>query len=148
MAANTVEHVKLFLPSQSKHYLPQLMSYVAILRHQAGSLPAAYTDELKSIPKKLAKFVSETLGPGSDSPLEFPSIPGLPIYETEDLPSCNQIPSTVLLSSTTGSVDRHPPSEVDTVSSGSLASGQHAGDKRRWDEVNLRLRTLYTYTSY
>lgn len=135
VAANTVEHVKLFLPSQTKHYLPQLMSYVAILRHQAGSLPAPYTDELKSIPKKLAKFVSETLEPGSDSPLEIPNIPSLPIFETEDLSSCKQISNTEPLDSTTSSLNRHPPLEVDTVSSGSLTSGQHAGDKRRWDEV-------------
>lgn len=136
MAANTVEHVKLFLPSQKNHYLPQLMSYVAILRHQAGSLPAAYTDELKSIPKKLAKFVGETFEPGSDLTLEIPSIPGLPIYEVEDLLSCKAIPCTVSLGSTTG-VNRHPHLEVDAASPGSLTPGQHAGDKRRWDEVIL-----------
>ncbi|KAF8425572.1 hypothetical protein EV426DRAFT_51766 [Tirmania nivea] len=90
VAVNTVEHVMLFLPPQTKYYLPQVMSYVAILRHQAGSLPAERADEVKASPKNIAKIIIEMSEKDVETALVTVDIPGLPIYEAASQSSTQQ----------------------------------------------------------
>lgn len=135
VSVNTVEHVKLFLPSRSSIHLPQLMSYVAILRHQAGTLPAAYNDELKTVPKDIAKIIikmSETFDSDVDDTLVTLDIPGLPIFETESRKSTQQplLPTALQNSSL---------NETSNLSVSVIPLVPHIGEKRRWEEVKIRL---------
>lgn len=128
----------LFLPPKTKHYLPQMMSYVAILRHQAGSLPAECVDEVKGSPKNIAKIIIEMSEKNVETALVTPDIPGLPIYETASQPSTQQ-PSEAAAS------QAPIPDECPEVASEQEAPKActvptpHTGDKRRWEEVNLLL---------
>jgi len=137
----------LFLLPQTDYYSPQVMSYVAILRNEAGSLPAEYADEVKESSKNIAKIIIEMSEKDVETALVAPDIPGLPIFETASQSSTQQpsaaasqapipdeglkvaseyeVPKAVTRTSSTCAV---PP-----------APAPHTGDKRRWEEVNLLL---------
>jgi len=136
----------LFLPLQIKHYLPQVISYVAILRHLAGSLPAEYADEIQESPKNIAKIIIEVSEKDVETALVTPDIPGLPIYETASQ-SSTQRPSEAAALQTPMPDEglkvapEHGATKIvlRTSSTGAVPPTTQAGGKRRWEEVNLLL---------
>lgn len=142
----------LFLPPQTEHYLSQVISYVAILRHQAGSLPEEYADEVKESPKNIAKIITEMSAKDVETAFVTSDIPGLPIYETasqsstqqppDEAPSHTPIPPIPPIPDESPKVA--PEQEASkaasrTSSTCTIPPAPHAGDKRRWEEVNLLL---------
>ncbi|KAF8460671.1 class II histone deacetylase complex subunits 2 and 3-domain-containing protein [Kalaharituber pfeilii] len=117
VAVNTVEHVKLFLPSSSEHYLPQLMSYVAILRHQAGNLPDSYAEESKTAPRDIARTIIETIETGAITKVSIPNVPTLPIFDTPSQTSSQKSPviSPLQTSLPPHITSSHPPTVVSRV---------------------------------
>ena len=149
VAVNTVEHVKLFLPPKSSHYLDQLISYAAILREQAGSLPEMYLENFKSIPTDIAKTVIHTAKPGMVTEFKIPNVPGLPIYETASQQSLKQPSAASSQSSEHPSIV--PPSTTPalaTTHAAAVAPAQHAGEKRRWEEVENSTRARWSMDTY
>ncbi|KAF8442632.1 hypothetical protein BGX38DRAFT_777949 [Terfezia claveryi] len=151
VAVNTIEHVMLFLPPQIKHYSPLVMSYVAILRHQAGSLPAECADEVKASSKNIAKIIIEMSENDVETELVTPDIPALPIYETASQSSTIQ-PSEAAASQapipdefSKVALEQEAPKAVSRTSSTcALPPTPHTGDKRRWEETSQEVQVAGT----
>lgn len=150
VAVNTIEHVMLFLPPQIKHYSPLVMSYVAILRHQAGSLPAECADEVKESSKNIAKIIIEMSENDVETKLVTPDIPALPIYETASQSSTIQ-PSAAAPQApipdefSKVALEQEAPKTVSRTSSTcGLPPAPHIGDKRRWEETSQEIQIAGT----
>ncbi|KAI5799170.1 hypothetical protein DFH27DRAFT_86565 [Peziza echinospora] len=131
ISINTVEHVKLYIsPRNNANYLNQLMSFVAILRDQAGVLPSSITGNATTDALDMAKSIIRMSEAGGET-LQLPEIPALPLYEPASQTSSQQT-SVLASQASEAPVARTQPVKPVAVDSQPI---QHAGEKRRWQEV-------------